>query len=42
MTMSTVPSASPAIVAACSFGETNRDSRRTSIGNAAKRWLNVA
>ena len=41
MTMSTVPSASPAIVAACSFADTNRDSSRTSSGNAANRCANV-
>ena len=42
MTMSTVPSASPSSVAACSLADTNRDSIRTSSGNAANRWLNVA
>ena len=42
MTMSTVPSARPAIVAACADGGTNRDSSRTSSGNAANRCENVA
>ena len=42
MTMSTVPAASPSTVAACSFAGTNRDSSRTSSGNAANRWLNVS
>ena len=28
-------------MAACSLADTNRDSRRTSSGNAANRWLNV-
>ena len=30
------------MVAACSFAGTNRDSSRTSSGNAANRWLNVS
>ena len=38
MTMSTVPSARPATVVAWSARPTNRDSSRTSSGNAAKRW----
>ena len=42
MTMSTVPSASPASVAAWVAADTNRDSSRTSIGKAANRCENVA
>ena len=41
MTMSTLPSARPAIVAACAAGATKRDSRRTSSGKAANRCENV-
>ena len=41
ITMSTVPFASPATVASCSFADTNRDSSFTVSGNAANRWLNV-
>ena len=42
MTMSTVPSASPAMVVAWVAAGTNRDSSRTSSGNAANRCENVA
>ena len=42
MTTSTVPSASPSTVTACSLAETIRDRSRTSSGNAPKRWLKVA
>ena len=42
MTMSTVPSASPATVVAWVAAGTKRDSSRTSSGKAANRCENVA